>query len=170
MPDRVKEAIFSMLGNHYDCPGSLPPVQVADVFAGSGSMGLEALSRGAAHCIFYERDRTAQRVLRENIASLDAIDATAVITANAWTDAPRDRGDDGFDLIFLDPPYLDSRDISPSGKVSGLLARFADAPREGRVLMWHHEKRVEFVEGSVTTWRVLDRRVIGSNGITVLVQ
>ena len=67
MPDRLKEAIFAMLGDYYDCPGELPELHVADVFAGSGSLGLEALSRGASTCYFFERDRKALEMLKINL-------------------------------------------------------------------------------------------------------
>src|SRR3989304_6946937 len=79
MPDRVKQAIFDMLGSRYDDPGALPPLLVADVFAGGGSMGLEALSRGAAFCSFFERDRQALEALCSNIESLGAGQESRVV-------------------------------------------------------------------------------------------
>ena len=93
VPDRVKESIFNILGNHYDCLGSLPPIRVADVFAGGGSMGLEALSRGAAHCTFFERDRTALAVLRKNFTTLDVKKEATIIARDAWRDVATLTGD-----------------------------------------------------------------------------
>ncbi|MCH7814456.1 MAG: RsmD family RNA methyltransferase [Planctomycetes bacterium] len=59
-PDRIKEAVFDILGARWGSPGTVPPLWVADLFAGSGSLGLEAVSRGARGCVFVERDRAAQ--------------------------------------------------------------------------------------------------------------
>ncbi|MEL6488148.1 MAG: RsmD family RNA methyltransferase, partial [Pseudomonadota bacterium] len=67
--DRTRETLFSMLTSRL---GSFEGLEVADLFAGSGALGLEALSHGAAHCLFVEQDREAARTLRANIAALDA--------------------------------------------------------------------------------------------------
>lgn len=95
--DRVREAVFSMLASRL---GSFDELRVADLFAGSGALGLEALSRGAAHCTFVERDREARRALEQNIAVLNAsanIQSRAVENIAALSDP--------CDLIFMDPPY-----------------------------------------------------------------
>src|SRR3972149_2479777 len=84
MPDRVKQTIFDMLGSRYDCPGALPPLLVADVFAGGGSMGWEALSRGAAFCGFFERAREALDALRRNVESLGAGLESSIVSGDAW--------------------------------------------------------------------------------------
>src|SRR3954463_12948610 len=67
--DRAREALFSMLASRL---GSFEGLRVADLFAGSGALGLEALSRGAAHCTFVETDRAALDAIRRNIAALGA--------------------------------------------------------------------------------------------------
>src|SRR3954469_11219990 len=67
--DRAREALFSMLQSRI---GSFEGLRVADLFAGTGALGLEALSRGAAHCVFVERDRAAIEAIRANIATLGA--------------------------------------------------------------------------------------------------
>ena len=84
--------------------GELPDARVVDLFAGSGGLGLEALSRGARHTTFVERAGGALRTLRRNIAKLGAGDATTVIRADAlaWTAS---LGPDAFDLALADPPY-----------------------------------------------------------------
>lgn len=97
--DRVRETLFSMLISRL---GSFDGLKVADLFAGSGALGLEALSRGAAHCLFVEQDAAAIRSLRTNIAALHAQDlsdvrATSVMSLGVAR-AP-------LDLILLDPPY-----------------------------------------------------------------
>lgn len=95
--DRTREALFSMLTSRL---GSFEDLRVADFFAGSGALGLEALSRGAASCTFVEQDKPALDALRANVAALKAqadIRAQSVM-ALAPTKEP-------FDLILIDPPY-----------------------------------------------------------------
>jgi len=95
--DRVREAIFNSLGS----AGVLEGAVVADLFAGSGAIGIEALSRGAELCIFVERDRRALRALEENLDNLDLTDRSKVLTSDAKSAA----GSLDVDIVFADPPY-----------------------------------------------------------------
>ena len=97
--DRAREGLFSMLASRL---GSFADLAVADLFAGTGALGLEALSRGAAHCTFVEKDRTALDVLKRNVARLGAGEQ-ADIRAQAVEHAPPPPRP--FDLILMDPPY-----------------------------------------------------------------
>jgi 16S rRNA (guanine966-N2)-methyltransferase len=90
--DRVREAAYNLLG-----PGAAEDAKVLDLFAGSGAMGLEALSRGAAHTTFVENDREACRTIVRNLDKLGFDDAT-VLRADA-------RQGTRYDLVLLDPPY-----------------------------------------------------------------
>lgn len=94
-PDRVREALFSILG---DAGG----LRVLDLYAGSGALGIEALSRGAARAVFVERDAEATRILRATLAGLGAAGAE-VVRADAWRwlAGPAEP----FDVVFLDPPF-----------------------------------------------------------------
>src|SRR5436305_455422 len=94
--DRTREALFSMLASRL---GSFEGLAVADLFAGSGALGLEALSRGAARCTFVETDRSAIEAIRRNLAAFGAeAEILAVPAAQARLAGP-------LDLAFLDPPY-----------------------------------------------------------------
>ena len=170
MPDRVKAAIFSMLGAHYDVPGELPPLRVADVFAGGGSMGLEALSRGAAFCSFFERGPVAVDALGRNIEQLGAGDRSEVIRRDAWRAATKTLGDEPFDLIFLDPSYRDSKDASATGPVRRYLTRLAECAPAGCVLMLHHDRRTRVQLDGDDPWHLADERSIGSNAVSVLLR
>lgn len=97
--DRTRETLFSMLASRL---GSFEGLRVADLFAGSGALGLEALSRGAEHCIFVEQDAPALRALRQNIASLRAQDQCDVRASSVLALGPAKQP---LDLILLDPPY-----------------------------------------------------------------
>lgn len=99
--DRTREALFSMLASRV---GSFEDLAVADLFAGSGALGLEALSRGAASCLFVEQDKAAVDALRVNIARLGAKGAD-VRAASVMTLGPAIKP---LDLILMDPPYATS--------------------------------------------------------------
>jgi len=96
--DRVREAAFNSL----DAAGLIEDAVVVDLFAGSGALGIEALSRGAERCTFVERDRDALRVLRANLDALLLGDRSTVVSSDvmAWIPALR-----GVDLALVDPPY-----------------------------------------------------------------
>jgi 16S rRNA (guanine(966)-N(2))-methyltransferase RsmD len=162
----VREAIFSMLGSSYDTPGALPPVRAADVFAGSGSMGLEALSRGAASCTFYERDKAAVAVLQRNFAHLQAGSEATIVTRDAWSASIPPTGGRGFDLVFLDPPYRDSQDTSPKGLVLRYLNRLAARCEKELIVILHHRPTFSFSAPPDSRWQVSDIRSFGTNGVT----
>ena len=97
--DRARETLFSMLTSRL---GNFEDLRVADLFAGSGALGLEALSRGAAHCLFVENDREALSAMEKNIAALTnrgqcTIDKGSVLSLRAAREP--------LDVILLDPPY-----------------------------------------------------------------
>lgn len=95
--DRAREGLFSMLQSRL---GGFEGLRVADLFAGTGALGLEALSRGAAHCTFVETDPAALHALKRNVATFVAADRADIRLqdAGAVSGGP-------FDLVFLDPPY-----------------------------------------------------------------
>lgn len=95
--DRVREAVFNSLGSLGVVEGAI----VADLFAGSGAVGIEALSRGAEHCTFVETDRAALRALESNLASLGLESRSRVLRGDALVVAA---GLD-VDLVLADPPY-----------------------------------------------------------------
>jgi 16S rRNA (guanine966-N2)-methyltransferase len=97
--DRARETLFAMLTSRL---GDFEGLEVADLFAGSGALGLEALSRGAAQCLFVEQDRAAVEVIRTNIASLGAQGKTRVETGSVMQLRAAAKP---LDLILADPPY-----------------------------------------------------------------
>lgn len=98
--DRTRERLFSMLTSRL---GDFADLQVLDLFAGSGALGLEALSRGADHCTFVEQDQAALKALEKNIATLNAKPPQSdVRIGSVLTLGPARKQ---FDLILMDPPY-----------------------------------------------------------------
>lgn len=129
--DRVKEAIFSMLESRIALPGA----RVLDLFAGSGALGIEALSRGAAECVFVEAARPAVRALRENLAACGFDRRGQVVTLSVSAAVRRLAKEHArFDGVILDPPY--QQDLVAQTLVQLAAARLV-APG-GWVLVEHH--------------------------------
>lgn len=99
--DRVREALFSSLGD------LIPGSKVLDLYAGSGALGLECLSRGATRAVFIDRDPLATDTVRENLAKtrLDSSDRARVLTGNVRAQLQAAASEAPFDLILADPPY-----------------------------------------------------------------
>lgn len=143
--DRVREAVFNSLYSLDAIDGA----RVLDAFAGSGALGIEALSRGAAHCTFVENDRDALAALRENLATLDFERDATVTAGDGAAVVARTAGD--VDLVLLDPPY--AFDDWP-----GLLAPVHDA-----VVVIESDRAIEVPEG----WVVHRRREYGTTVVTL---
>jgi len=106
--DRAREAIFNVL--EHGIPGvGLSGARVADIFAGTGALGLEALSRGAAQCVFVENHPGVLRILRDNIQALGKNDAATCVHQNATHLGPPPGGPVNY--VFLDAPY--TQDLTP---------------------------------------------------------
>ncbi len=102
--DRTRESLFNILSARDDF--SFENTRVIDLFAGSGALGLEALSRGADWCLFVESDAGARGAIRDNIETLDLFGATRIHRRSAAALGAKPAGDgDPFGLAFLDPPY-----------------------------------------------------------------
>jgi 16S rRNA (guanine(966)-N(2))-methyltransferase RsmD len=136
---RAKQALFDLLGQR--CDGQV----VLDLFAGSGSVGLEALSRGASRVIFIEQARPSLQTLKRNIQALDAEKSCEVIAGDAHRLARDIAGHGPFDLIFADPPYGDSaqgargksssRPQALDDKLRSLLRQVADHSPEAMIVL-----------------------------------
>lgn len=103
--DRARQAIFNILEHAPWSPG-VRGLRVIDLFAGSGALGFEALSRGAAYCLFVETDPNARGAIRDNAEALSAFGTTRIHRRDATDLGLKPAGDGpAFDLAFLDPPY-----------------------------------------------------------------
>lgn len=100
--DRVKEALFNIIGGYREIKGD----RVLDICAGTGSLGIEALSRGAQFCCFIEQSRSALSVLERNVVAAGFKDSVAFLPIDARNGIERAVKNNGsFDLVFFDPPY-----------------------------------------------------------------
>jgi len=131
--DRAKTVLFDLLGNMLAMPGRLPPIAVLDLFAGTGSLGLEALSRGARFCRFAEQHRATAALLRKNLDALGAVREAEVFEGDATAaDLKPPPATEGiaaqYELIFLDPPYRMLAGARPLPAIVALLERLAASP------------------------------------------
>jgi 16S rRNA (guanine(966)-N(2))-methyltransferase RsmD len=127
---RVKEAMFGMLTSRFDLDGA----RILDLFAGSGSVGIEALSRGAAHVTFVERSRAALAMIRKNLAAC-GFAAQAELRLESADRALRQLSARGatFDGVFIDPPYRTTLAADALGRIGALLPEGAWVVVEGGV-------------------------------------
>ena len=143
MGERIRGSMFNIIGSEIE------DAAVLDAFAGSGSLGLEALSRGAKHATFIERDRVAQNVIGSNIKTLGVEDETKLIKApvSGWLETTKEQ----YDIIFADPPYHDLQ-LSTVGRLTKVLK-----PNGLMVLSYTGKGEVPTESGVV----VVDNRVYG---------
>jgi 16S rRNA (guanine(966)-N(2))-methyltransferase RsmD len=101
MLDRVKESLFMKL----EVQGRIADAQVLDLYAGSGAVGIEALSRGAAHAVFVEKSPACMRVLRDNLKRTHLTDQAKILQTDVRRALEGPLAGDVFDLVFCDPPF-----------------------------------------------------------------
>ena len=171
--DRVRESVFDLLGSRFGTPGALPGIKVADVFAGGGSLGLEALSRGAARVCFVDRAPEAIEALKRNLERLGAGPEATIVVADVWRTGVRPSPSCApLELIFLDPPFADSRETSKDSKVASLLRRMGagKAVTDAVLVVFRHERRVNVPETFGRYWTVQERREYGRSAVSLLVR
>lgn len=128
--ERIREALFSILGD------KVRSARVLDLFSGTGALGIEALSRGAADVVFVEKSKTAVKMLKQNIDALGVTECT-VFSAPVERVLPRlGAGGNAFDLVFLDPPYRRGLVL----KTIKLLARLRLVADGGRIVAQHEAR------------------------------
>lgn len=152
--DRSRETLFSMLASRL---GSFEDFRVADLYAGSGALGLEALSRGAAHATFVETDREALKAIEANVAAFGAASRAAIRSISADS-LPKSHP---FDLIFADPPYQPGSGTA----VAAAVARSGWLPPGGwMAIETQRGDAVELPAG----WEVDAERDVGRARLTIL--
>ena len=151
--DRTRETLFSMLVSRI---GSFEGLRVADLYAGSGALGFEALSRGAAHATFVENDPKALAAIRANVSVLGAIDRTEVRPLSVANLAPTQP----FDLVFADPPYAQG-----SGTAVVKASRDSSWLAEGGWLAIETEAGEAVDPGG---WRIEAERRVGRARLTLI--
>lgn len=158
--DRAREAVFNML-LHASWAPEIEGARVIDLFAGSGGLGLEAISRGAAFCLFVETDNAARGAIRANIENMSLFGTTRIHRRSATALGPRPTNLGApFDIAFMDPPYN-------KGLVLPALAELANGK-------WVSEIAIIMVETAAdedldfSGWTILDQRSKGAAKVTFL--
>lgn len=150
--DRVKETLFGILGDR------VLDARVLDLYAGSGSIGIEALSRGAATCDFVEHDRRAVAAIRENLGRTGVAEQASVHAMDVMRYLERP-GDGRFDLAFVDPPYDERAILAPLERLVSCLAPGAT------VVVKHHWRTPVPEPPGLARWR---ERRFGETTLTFL--
>jgi 16S rRNA (guanine966-N2)-methyltransferase len=159
--DKVRQAIFNVLAhNDFGVGFTLEGAHVADLFAGTGAMGIEALSHGARYCLFVDDSAESRALLRKNVEALELTGATKIWRRDATLLGPMPVGSGGpFNLVFLDPPYR--KELVPAA-----FASLAD----GRWLAPNALLVVETAEDeplpSPANYRPLDNRIYGDTRVS----
>lgn len=162
--DKVRQALFNILGPR------VADASVLDLFAGSGSLGLEALSRGAARATFVENDRRALDMIRGNVERLALQNQVTLLNLDVLAGPARlERLEGPFDLVFIDPPYRLTETLEPSSKLGVLLEALwtEEVVREGGVAVLEHDRHSAIAE----TWEnfeIGDRRTYGDTSLAFL--
>ena len=159
--DRARQAVFNiLLHNDFGIGFSLDGARVADMFAGTGALGIEAISHGAAFCLFVDDSAESRALIRQNVEALSLTGVTKIWRRDATDLGPMAAGSGGpFDLVFLDPPYR-----------KNLLAPALAALREG----WLAENALIVAEcgenEKIETGdlQVIDERVYGLSRVMIL--
>jgi len=160
--DRVKESLFSVLYK-YDLPKGKV---VADLFSGVGSLGLEALSRGAEFVTFVEQDHRIIAILKKNIEKSGFDNESKVIRANAFgVGAPVN--EKGYDLVFVDPPYARTSDVGRDSPLSRLMDVLQQQVSPGAIVMVRTSDRTELLD-KYNEFHIIDRRKWGTMSVTIL--
>lgn len=151
-PDRVRESLFNILAGY----GLPHEARVLDLFAGTGALGLEALSRGASHATFVEMGRVGQRLIRDNLAKSRLAEQATLLTTDARrmpeTAVPAN-------LIFLDPPY--GKNLGEAALNSSAVGGWTQS---GTVAVWEENAPQDVPAG----WSLLDHRRYGDSHLTLL--
>jgi 16S rRNA (guanine966-N2)-methyltransferase len=158
--DRVREALFSILGTR----GVIAGARVIDLYAGTGALGLEALSRGAEHATFVESDRRALEALSRNIDALRERPRTRVVP-QAAVRAATTLAEHGATLVFCDPPYADVARADGVAKVLEALAAH-HVLQDGALLVLEHATRDASPE--TLAFRRSDTRAYGDTTLSFL--
>jgi 16S rRNA (guanine966-N2)-methyltransferase len=162
--DRVKESLFNVLQKYGQMEGKC----VADLFCGTGSLGLEALSRGAGRVTFVERSQRVITSLKKNIEKAGFMQCSRVVKADAFRAVVLMAGKRRkYDVVFVDPPYADTEDVLPASPLGRLLARLSKhITRDGIVLV--RTRRSTVLAECYSGLRTLDRREWGTMAVTIL--
>jgi len=158
--DLVKESIFNLITHSNKINFKIENSNILDLFSGTGSFGLECLSRGANHVTFFENYLPAINILKKNIQQTKLENSCKLHTQDCFTFFEEEKKNHNYDLIFMDPPFKESR-------VSTLIEMIKDKnilKKNGVIIIHRHKSDQLMINMSIT---VIDQRKYGISKITV---
>lgn len=159
--DRTRESLFNILA-HADWAPALEGARVIDAFAGSGSLGFEAISRGAAFCLFVETEAAARGCIRDNVEAFQLFGNTRIHRRSATDLGPKPAGLGApFNLVFLDPPYR-------HGLIPPALEQLAAGQWIAPDALVVAETGADEPELAVAGWEAIDSRIYGAARVSFL--
>ena len=160
--DRVKESLFSVLYKYGLPDGKM----AADLFSGVGSLGLEALSRGAEFVAFVEKDPKVITILNKNIENAGFVKQSRVVRADAFkVGAPVDR--QKYNLIFVDPPYADTKDTGQDSPLGRLLSSVSRQLATNGIVVVRTNRQTELLK-QYGLLEIVELRQWGTMAVTIL--
>lgn len=151
MRDQVRMALFNIIGTYVD------GCRFLDLFAGTGSVGIEAVSRGASECVFVDQLPAALKTLKQNLSDLELLDQTSVIAGDVFNVIAQLEQQDPFDVIFIGPPYYN--ELAPA--TMDILAQSKVVAADGLIIAEIFRK--EHLGSKYGSLVELDRRLYGDN-------
>lgn len=164
--DRVKGSLFSVLYK-YELPEG---AMVADLFSGVGSLGLEAVSRGAEFVTFVERDPKVRATLIKNIEKGCFVEDTKVVSTNAFlAGAPLEYGKPKYNLVFVDPPYPTTQEVGAKSQLAGLMGVLKNQVTEDAIVCVRTDRKVHLLQ-QYGPFEILERREWSSMQVSLFRQ
>jgi 16S rRNA (guanine966-N2)-methyltransferase len=161
--DRIKESLFNVLRNY----GYPQDKIVADLFCGTGSMGLESLSRGAKFCLFAEYDQRVVDILRKNIQKGCFDEVSRIARANAFKiGAPEIDNIGSCELVFVDPPYRLSKDAATASMLGKMLCLISKQTPPNSLVVVRTDERTDLME-KYENLEIFDKRNWGTMNISI---
>ena len=150
--DRTKETLFNIIQMR------IPGCRFLDLYAGSGSIGIEALSRGADECVFVEKARASQELVRENLTFTKLIDRAEILKGDVQQVLPRLEGRRQFDVIFMDPPFNHELEKETLTYLSG-----STLLEDGGIVIVEADPRTDFSYVPELGFRVIKQKIYGKS-------
>ncbi|MEE3377017.1 MAG: 16S rRNA (guanine(966)-N(2))-methyltransferase RsmD [Lachnospiraceae bacterium] len=151
--DRSKETLFNILQPY------IPGGRFLDLYAGSGSIGIEALSRGAAHCTFVEKARASQLLIDENLTFTKLKDRARILKGDVNSVLARIEGEAPYDVIFMDPPFSMGLEKDTLAYLRG-----SSLPAEDGIIVVEHHPKTDFSYLEEFGFEVVKSRVYSMSG------
>lgn len=163
--DRVKESLFDIIS------GIVPGCTVADLFAGTGGLGIEALSRGAVNCIFVDKDERAVQIIKKNIEKTCLKDRSKVVRANVFTiDAYFNKNNMKFGIILVGSPYSIIKQTPTREKIFLLFKRFVEQQiisPQGIIILQHRKEALD-ISKDMYKLDIFDSRIYGNTQLSFI--